>query len=394
VGSLRVAGTVLVLLGLWSLLSLAPSSPGTTRDLVIRNARIIDGTGRVIEGGTIVVTEGRISSVAEEVPGAQGTREIDARGMTAMPGLIDSHRDPVLAAIADEARSLGLAAMVHAHRVEDLLAAARLGASHLVEIGTLEPGKAADIVLLDGDPLADISDLACVRVVIQGGRVVMDDRQAEASRCGTPIERRAPAAGALDAGAGLATPGSTGGGAGRGRTEQDQILLGRLAVTTRGCPDCHGGVHPAGEGYLAGLGRPEDAFPVGEYRVWARNLTPDNLTGLGRFTERQIFNSLRYGLRPSETPDVEITSTTPGEGNFPEHPKYLAPPMPWPYFRHMPDEELWAIAAYLKRAVRPVSNRIPDSEGPPDFWAGEYTVEAFGPFPLAPFPTANERPPD
>jgi hypothetical protein len=60
----------------------------------------------------------------------------------------------------------------------------------------------------------------------------------------------------------------------------------------------------------------------------------------------------------------------------------------------MPDEELWAIAAYLERAVRPVSNRIADSEGPPDFWVGEYTVDAFGPFPLAPFPTANERAPD
>jgi hypothetical protein len=196
------------------------------------------------------------------------------------------------------------------------------------------------------------------------------------------------------AGAGLVTTSSTGDRTDDGWTEQDQILLGRLAVTTRGCPDCHGGVHPAGEGYLAGLGNPEDAFPVGEYRIWARNLTPDNLTGLGRFTERQIFNSLRYGLRPSETPDVEITSTTPGEGNFPANPKFLAPPMPWPYFRHMPDEELWAIAAYLKRAVRPVSNRIPDSEGPPDFWVGEYTVEAFGAFPLAPFPTANERVPD
>ncbi len=44
------------------------------------------------------------------------------------------------------------------------------------EIGTLESGKLADIVIIDGDPLADIADLANVEVVIQGGRVVVDNR--------------------------------------------------------------------------------------------------------------------------------------------------------------------------------------------------------------------------
>lgn len=44
------------------------------------------------------------------------------------------------------------------------------------EIGTLEPGKVADIILIDGNPLVDISDLMNVEVVIQGGRVVSDQR--------------------------------------------------------------------------------------------------------------------------------------------------------------------------------------------------------------------------
>ena len=127
------------------------------------------------------------------------------------------------------------------------------------------------------------------------------------------------------------------------------------------------------------------------FRTRPRNLTPDNATGLGRFTERQIFNSLRHGLRPGETPDVEITGTTPGQGNFPENPKYLAPPMPWISWRHLTDEDLWAIAAYLKRGVKPVENRVADSEGPPDFWASNYTVEKIGPYPVPPFPTANEK---
>ena len=44
------------------------------------------------------------------------------------------------------------------------------------EIGTLEPGKRADIVIIDGDPLEDIGTLANVAVVIQGGQVVVDNR--------------------------------------------------------------------------------------------------------------------------------------------------------------------------------------------------------------------------
>ena len=129
------------------------------------------------------------------------------------------------------------------------------------------------------------------------------------------------------------------------------------------------------------------------FHAHPRNLTPDNETGLGRFTERQVFNALRHGLRPEDTPDVGITSTTPGAGNFPLHPRYLAVPMPWMAWRHMPDEDLWSIAAYLKRGVRPVHNLVPESEGPPDFWASAYTVDRIGSYPASAFPTKNEQAP-
>jgi hypothetical protein len=135
------------------------------------------------------------------------------------------------------------------------------------------------------------------------------------------------------------------------------------------------------------------AHPDGKpcFTTRPRNLTPDNATGLGRFTERQIFNALRYGLRPEDTPDVDITSTTPGQGNFPATPHYLAPPMPWTTWRHMPDQELLAIAAYLKRGLAPFSNKVAESDGPPDFWASAYTEQLIGPYPVRPFPTANEH---
>jgi mono/diheme cytochrome c family protein len=179
-------------------------------------------------------------------------------------------------------------------------------------------------------------------------------------------------------------------------TKREQVLRGRGLVAAHACAACHGGaVSPERDGWLVGM-RDDAAvfaleFQIGPFRTRPRNLTPDNTTGIGRFSERQIFNSLRFGLRPGETADVEITSTKPGEGNHPLHPKYLAPPMPWPSWRHMSDGELWDIAAYLKYGLKPVSNRVDDSEGPPDFWAGEYTEEKYGLYPAPPFPTVNER---
>lgn len=170
----------------------------------------------------------------------------------------------------------------------------------------------------------------------------------------------------------------------------EQVLRGRALVITRGCAGCHGEViDPAAKGFLAGITSPTGEFTIQGFKTRPRNLTPDNETGMGRFSERQIFNALRFGLRPGETPDVEITSHTPGEGNFPRRPKYLAPPMPWPVYRHMTDQELWDVAAYLKRGVKPVRNRVADSEGPPDFWASAYP-NFIGPYPVAAFPTANE----
>ncbi len=42
------------------------------------------------------------------------------------------------------------------------------------EIGTLEAGKVADIVMLDGDPLTDLYDLLNVTLVIKSGKVVVN----------------------------------------------------------------------------------------------------------------------------------------------------------------------------------------------------------------------------
>ncbi len=46
----------------------------------------------------------------------------------------------------------------------------------LHELGTLEPGKLADIVLIDGNPLENTADLLNISVVIKNGEVVADHR--------------------------------------------------------------------------------------------------------------------------------------------------------------------------------------------------------------------------
>lgn len=64
------------------------------QNAVIANARVVVGTGQVIEKGSIVVRDGRIVSVgAGAAPAsARGLPVIDGTGMTATPGFIDAHK--------------------------------------------------------------------------------------------------------------------------------------------------------------------------------------------------------------------------------------------------------------------------------------------------------------
>jgi len=73
-------------------IALVWARPTLAQDLVITNARIIVGTGQVIEQGAIVVRGGRIATVSAGPASAPGLKVIDAKGMTAMAGFIDGHR--------------------------------------------------------------------------------------------------------------------------------------------------------------------------------------------------------------------------------------------------------------------------------------------------------------
>ena len=43
------------------------------------------------------------------------------------------------------------------------------------KVGTLQAGRAADMLVVDGDPSVRISDLRLVRMVIKGGRTVVEN---------------------------------------------------------------------------------------------------------------------------------------------------------------------------------------------------------------------------
>lgn len=72
----------------------APAAPAGSAEvgIVITHARVIDGTGKVTDNGTVVVQDGKIVSAGATATPLPGALEIDAGGMTVMPGFIDSHR--------------------------------------------------------------------------------------------------------------------------------------------------------------------------------------------------------------------------------------------------------------------------------------------------------------
>ena len=73
---------------------------------------------------------------------------------------------------------------------------------------------------------------------------------------------------------------------------------------------------------------------------FAANLTPDQNTGLGIWTE-DMFLSRAQDRASTWAPSRPIL-----------------PPMPWNWYGQLPDEDLKAMFAYLK-SIKPIANRVP-----------------------------------
>ncbi|MGE0042567.1 MAG: amidohydrolase family protein [Vicinamibacterales bacterium] len=65
--------------------------PAAAQTTAFVGARVIDGTGRVLERATVVVRDGQIEAVGPDVPVPAGATRVDLTGRTLMPGIVNAH---------------------------------------------------------------------------------------------------------------------------------------------------------------------------------------------------------------------------------------------------------------------------------------------------------------
>lgn len=106
---------------------------------------------------------------------------------------------------------------------------------------------------------------------------------------------------------------------------------GRVIFALAGGCACH--TVPEGTPHAGGR-----AFPIPFGTVYSTNITPDNETGLGSWTDKDILNAMTTGIRPN------------GER--------LLPVMPYEAYSGMAKEDLEALVAYL-RILKPVRKETP-----------------------------------
>ena len=151
-------------------------------------------------------------------------------------------------------------------------------------------------------------------------------------------------------------------------SDPKRIERGRNLVWSIGCNDCHTPKKVGPRGPELDTARllsghrespslpPPPGLPAGpwgivtnmELTAWSgpwgitytANLTPDENTGLGIWTEEMFVQALRTGRHMGVS-------------------RPILPPMPWDVYGRLPDEDLKAIYAYL-RSVPPVHNRVPE----------------------------------
>jgi mono/diheme cytochrome c family protein len=156
-------------------------------------------------------------------------------------------------------------------------------------------------------------------------------------------------------------------------TATEIVARGDYLVNTSGCHDCHtpfqmGPNGPEPDMTRALSGHPADMPltrpPVmtgpwvfagaGTNTAWAgpwgisftANITSDQNSGLGVWTEDMFLRAIREGKHMGTA-------------------RPILPPMPWPVYRNMTDEDLKSIFAYLK-TVPAVANNVPDPLTPED----------------------------
>jgi mono/diheme cytochrome c family protein len=137
-------------------------------------------------------------------------------------------------------------------------------------------------------------------------------------------------------------------------TAQPAVERGRYLVETiAGCGNCHTPKGPNAPPPGKTLAGGNVLVDIPAFTAIAANITPDRETGLGGWTDDQLFLAIREGKRP--------------DGSL------IGPPMPISLYRGLADDDVRAMIAYL-RTVPPVHNvaakstyriKLPPAYGPP-----------------------------
>ena len=151
-------------------------------------------------------------------------------------------------------------------------------------------------------------------------------------------------------------------------TAESQIERGRMLIIGGGCHDCHTpkkigpngpeadmdralSGHPESQKITAPFKQPKDipwtTHINDDLTAWsgawgvsfAANLTPDENTGIGIWSEDMFVNALKQGKHMGKS-------------------RPILPPMPWYFYGQLPDQDLKAMFAYLK-SIKPIQNRVP-----------------------------------
>ena len=138
-----------------------------------------------------------------------------------------------------------------------------------------------------------------------------------------------------------------------------QVEHGEYLVELLGCSACHT------DGALEGVPDYDRALagsriglaygnPLGTGRpgvIYPANLTPDEETGIGAWSDIQIERAIRAGLGRHAGKQIAA--------------------MPWQGYARLTQEDMSAIVAYL-RSIKPVSHKVPD-----EVFAGQKTEHPF-----------------
>ena len=123
----------------------------------------------------------------------------------------------------------------------------------------------------------------------------------------------------------------------------DTLAYGKYLVTIAGCGDCH---TPAKQGKpvqnLTLAGGMQFHMPSGILK--SANITPDNKTGIGKWTKEYFISRFKHFDSDSAK-------------NIPVGMDEFNTIMPWTFFAGMKEEDLGAIYTYL-RTVKPVKHQV------------------------------------